>query len=131
MKDNSDKRQLWRAQKQAYRKNRKEYTLILPLDGAKLLEDFSSEKRMNPTEFIKALLGTYQNDTHYILPNETILKDLILEIRKIGNNINQIARFININKAISIYEFRKLQDCLAELESRIDFTLTNPDKRET
>lgn len=130
MEDNSDKRKVWRELKQAYRKNRKEYTLVFSTEYAVQLEILAKEKGMPVPEFIRSLLKAYQNDTGYILPKENELKALILEMRKIGNNINQIARYINTNKTISIHDFKTLQDRLTDLEKLIVSSLTYPGKKE-
>lgn len=130
MEDSSDKQKLWREQKRVYRKSRKEYTLIMSLDEAKRFEGFANEKNMQLLEFIKSLLKAYQNNTEYILPKENMLKELILEMRKIGNNINQMARIINTNKTVGVYEIQHLQDRLSELEKVIVTSLINPVKKE-
>ncbi len=130
MEDNFDKRKVWRELKREYRKNRKEYTLVFSSEYAFQLESLAKEKGMLVPEFIRSLLKAYQNDTGYILPKENELKTLILEMRKVGNNINQIARYINTNKAISINEFQTLQDRLSDLEKLIVTSLTYPSKKE-
>ena len=130
MEPNIDKQKLWREQKQAYRKTRKEYTLVFSSEYAVQLEEFAKEKSMQVPEFIKSLLKAYQNDTEYIFPKENELKTLILEMRKIGNNINQIARYINTNKVISINDFKMLQDRLSELEKIITAVFNNPPKKD-
>lgn len=129
MEPNIDKQKLWREQKQAYRKTRKEYTLVFSIEDADQLEEFAKEKGMLVTEFIKSMIKAYQNDSDYILPKENELKTLILEMRKIGNNINQIARYINTNKSISLIDIQQLQDRLIDLEKLITTTLCNPAKR--
>ena len=45
--DDAEKRQLWREQKQAYRKNRKEYILILTPEQSLKVEELANEKQMS------------------------------------------------------------------------------------
>lgn len=130
MDDNSDKRKLWREQKQAYRKSRKEFTVIFSLEEAKQIEAYAAEKQMSVIEFIKSYVKTYKTDSEYILPKNAELKNLILEIRRIGNNINQIARYINTNKRINENDLKILEDRLSQLENIIVDALTNPLKRD-
>jgi hypothetical protein len=130
MDENADKRKLWREQKQAYRKNRKEYTIIFSLDEAKQVEGYAREKQMSVIEFIKAYIKKYKNDGAYILPKDEVLKNLIIEIRRVGNNINQIARYINTNKHINENDLKILEDRLSKLEKIIVGALTNPLKRD-
>ena len=130
MDHKAEKQKLWREQKQAYRKNRKEYTLTLSLEESTQLEGFATVKNMQVLEFIKSLLKAYQNNTGYILPKDNTLKELVIEIRKIGNNINQITRFINTNKRISESDIKMLQELLSQLEQIIVHTMTNPTKKD-
>jgi len=125
-----DKRKQWREQKQAYRKSRQEHTLIFSESEARQIESYASEKRMSVTEFIKALIKAYKRDSAYILPKDSTLKDLIIELRRVGTNINQIARYVNTNKSISEREIQHLQDSLSEMERVIIDTLLNPIKRD-
>lgn len=131
MNSKAEKQKLWREQKQAYRKSRKEYALILGLNESKILEDYAKNKNMSATEFMKALIKAYQNNTEYILPKENMLRELIIEMRRIGNNINQIARFINTNKVLSLHDFKMLEKHLSRLEKQIATALTNPLKKES
>lgn len=127
--DNADKRQLWREQKQAYRKNRKEYILILTHEESLKAEELANEKRMSVQEYLKALLKVNSEGNGYVVPKENEINLLILEIRKIGSNVNQIVKHINTVKAISIYDIQRLKERLAQLEHLVINSLTNPPKK--
>jgi hypothetical protein len=124
--ENEDQRKKWREQKQAYRKSRREYILICSNDEAQILEKYANEKQMSVTEFIKSYLKKYKTDNEYVLPNDDVLKNLIIEIRRIGNNLNQVARYVNANKTISENDFQIIENRLSELEKIIVNALTNP-----
>lgn len=127
--DNADKRQLWREQKQAYRKNRKEYILILTHEESLKAEELAKEKRMSVQEYLKALLKANSEGNGYVVPKENEINLLILEIRKIGSNVNQIVKHINTVKAISIYDIQRLKERLTQLEHLVINSLTNPPKK--
>jgi hypothetical protein len=128
MKHGNDKREQWRLQKQAYRKRMKEYTLIFSAEYAVKIEKYAMDKGMNVTEYFKALIGAQELETGYIVPKNSHLQDLILEIRRIGNNINQLVRYCNTNKVVSMNEISYLKQKLDELEKCIAVSLTKPQK---
>lgn len=123
-----EKRKRWREDKREYRNQRKEYVLILSREDARRLEVFATAKHMSPQEFIKALLGAYTGDSGYVLPADSVLKDLVLEIRRIGNNINQVARHVNADASVSLDDIRQLKRQLETVEQKIVQAVTNPEK---
>ena len=129
METNEQLKQLWREQKQLYRQNRKEYCLIFSKAEDAQLKEFAKVKKMRVPVFIKSLIKTYGKNSDYILPDDNTLQSLILEIRKIGTNINQTTKYVNTNKTISQTEFKALRSKLIELESLIISKLQNPDKK--
>lgn len=70
----------------------------------------------------KTLLDPGMN---FITIDTTGFQDLIFEIRRIGNNINQIARAVNQSHLLSLQEVKELQLNIAELEKQLqqDFDL--------
>lgn len=128
MENEEDKRKIWREQKQAYRKNRKEYILILSPEQALIVEAMAKEKQMSVQEFIKELLKTTESSNGYVVPNDSQLKNLVLEIRKIGSNVNQITKYINTAKNVSVHDIQRLKERLTQLEYLIIRALTTPPK---
>lgn len=128
MENEADKRKLWREQKQAYRKNRKEYILILTPEQALKLEALSVEKQMSVQEYIKELIIATETSNGYIVPKDSQLKNLVLEIRKIGSNVNQITKYINTAKNVSVYDILRLKERLTQLEHLIISSLSTPPK---
>lgn len=128
--DSAEKRQLWREQKQAYRKNRKEYILILTPEQSLKVEELANEKQMGVQEYIKELLKANSEGNGYVVPKDSEIKYLVLEIRKIGSNINQIVKHINTVKAVSMYDIQRLKERLTQLEHLVISSLTNPPKKQ-
>jgi hypothetical protein len=128
--DNAEKRQVWREQKQAYRKNRKEYILILTPEQSLKVEELANEKQMSVQEYIRELLKVTTQGKGYVVPKDSEIKYLILEVRRIGSNINQIVKHINTVKAISIYDIQRIKERLTQLEQLILNSLNNPAKQQ-
>lgn len=131
MESNEKQKALWREQKRIYRQKRKEYSLILTMHEAKELKKFAQQKKMKVPAFLKSLIKAYSKKTEYILPDDNTLQNLILEMRKIGTNINQTAKYVNTNKFISQSEMDAFRVKLDELEHLIVSKLTQPVKKVT
>lgn len=131
MDSNEKQKALWREQKRIYRQKRKEYSLILTMHEAKELKKFAQQKKMKVPAFLKSLIKAYSKKTEYILPDDNTLQNLILEMRKIGTNINQMAKYVNTNKTISKSEMDGFRIKLDDLEHLIVSKLTQPVKKIT
>jgi hypothetical protein len=129
METNETQKQLWREQKRKYRQNRKEYALILTKNEAVQLKQFAQQKKMKVPAFVKSLIKAYGKNTGYIIPDDNTLQSLVLEIRKIGTNINQTAKYVNTNKAISQGDIITFRAQLQVLEHLIISTLKHPVKK--
>ena len=64
----------------------------------------------------KTLLNPRMN---FITIDTRGFQDLIFEIRRIGNNINQIARSVNQSHLLSLQQVKELQLGIAELETQL------------
>lgn len=131
MESNEKQKALWREQKRIYRRKRKEYSLILTMHEAIELKKFADQKKMKVPAFLKSLIKAYSKKTEYILPDDNTLQNLILEMRKIGTNINQMAKYVNTNKTISKSEMEGFRVKLDDLEHLIVSKLTQPVKKIT
>jgi len=131
MESNEKQKALWREQKRIYRQKRKEYSLILTNHEAAELKKFAQQKKMKVPAFLKSLIKAYSKKTEYILPDDNTLQNLILEMRKIGTNINQMAKYVNTNKTISKSEMDGFRVKLDDLEHLIVSKLTQPVKKIT
>ncbi|HEO0526436.1 TPA: MobC family plasmid mobilization relaxosome protein [Streptococcus agalactiae] len=64
----------------------------------------------------KTLLDPGMN---FITIDTSGFQELIFEIRRIGNNINQIARVVNQSHLISLHQIKELQLGVVELEKQL------------
>ena len=108
-----DKREIWRLRKQKYRASRYECLLVFTLNEEKELREKAEKKKLSLKDYIKVAISTY-DDGRFIVPGDKKIQELILQIRKIGNNVNQLVRYINTNKKLDITDIQKLQKHLAE-----------------
>ena len=120
-----DKREIWRLSKQKYRASRYEWLLVFTLNEEKELREKAEKKKLSLKDYIKVAISTY-DDGRFIVPGDKKIQELILQIRKIGNNVNQLVRYINTNKKLDITDIQKLQKHLAEIEEKIKDLLENP-----
>lgn len=67
------------------------------------------------------LLNTIYKNKFYLPVELEKIQNLIYAISKIGNNINQISRKININKDLNSSDYEKLQNSLDEVNIKICF----------
>lgn len=129
MESHEKQKALWREQKRIYRQSKKEYSLLLTISEANELQQFAKQKNMKVPTFLKSLIKAYSKNTEYVLPDDNTLQNLILEIRKIGTNINQTAKYVNTNKTISKGDIDALRSKLHNLETLIVSKLTQPVKK--
>ena len=129
MESHEKQKALWREQKRIYRQNKKEFSLLLTTSEADELQQFAKQKNMKVPTFLKSLIKAYSKNTEYIVPDDNTLQNLILEIRKIGTNINQTAKYVNTNKTISKGDIDAFRAKLQELEYLIVSKLTQPVKK--
>ena len=101
-------------------RNRK-LTIHLFEEELQLLETKSKEAGVSKSEYIRNMIifGSSQRNTNF---SEEEAEKLIYEVGKIGNNINQIARYVNMQKSVDgvdmnnlIEEFGELQRLIAEV----------------
>ena len=67
------------------------------------------------------LLNTIYKNKFFLPVELEKIQNLIYAISKIGNNINQISRKININKDLNSSDYEKLQNSLDEVNIKIGF----------
>lgn len=112
--------------KQRYRARHKTYCLNFSLEEAKELERLASKRNLRIPSYIKAFLNASQNHSGYVVPNEETLQALILEIRAIGTNINQLVRYIHTYRVMEYSDIEKLNNRLSSLEYCITTALSHP-----
>lgn len=99
----------------------KQINVYLFEEELQLLETKSKEAGVSKSEYIRNVIifGSSQRNTNF---SEEEAEKLIYEVGKIGNNINQIARYVNMQKSVDgvdmnnlIEEFGELQRLIAEV----------------
>ena len=96
------------------------YLLTLLPEEKALLQKGAFEAGMSQAEYLRKLIvfgGMFVN--HFSMDKEQT-KQLLYELNRIGNNINQIAFRTNANKTIDWRDFRSMYDNYMELLSAYD-----------
>ena len=123
---NEDKRAKRREQKRRYRATHRTYRLNFTLKAARELERLASEKGMDVPQYIKALISSGGTQTGYILPRDSKLNDLLLALRRVGNNINQLTRYCHSNHEVTYTDIRNLKSHLGQIEDVVTKALQYP-----
>ncbi|OFX27008.1 MAG: hypothetical protein A2033_16060 [Bacteroidetes bacterium GWA2_31_9] len=112
--------------KASYLSNRIRREIIFSRDEFQAIAQFAKQNKHNPTpSFLKLCISGYINQK-FMLPDENMLHQLLISIRRIGNNINQIAYRVNSFKNLSLNDEKSLYSYLEELEQIIINAMTNP-----
>lgn len=125
----ADKRDIWRERKRAYRAKHFECMIRYSLKDGEAIKRKASAKNLTVQEYIKACVESYQ-DEKYIVPKNPVIQHLILQIRKVGNNINQLVRHIHTSKQISKSDIELLQNQLKKIDANVKEALYKPKKKE-
>ncbi len=112
--------------KQKYRKNHKTVSLSFSFDKAKALHEVATRHGKTPPQFLKCLLDASLHGTGYVLPNDNKLQELLLALRHIGNNINQLTRHVHEKGVITHSDIKYLQQRLMQLEKHVTIALERP-----
>lgn len=124
-----DKRDIWRERKRIYRAKHFECMIRYSIKDGDALKLKANAKNMSVQEYIKNAVAVYDDDK-YIVPKNPLIQQLILQIRKVGNNINQIVRYIHTNKRVTQSDIENLQKSLKKIEADVKDTLHNPKKKQ-
>lgn len=110
-----------------YSKRNHRKSIFLNTKEVRFLEKEAKKHKKRFSNFLKEIILNYCHQRHrYIVPDEEQLQEVCLEIRRIGNNINQIARYTNHFRALSLFDAQKVRKDLKELEEFIYHTLKLP-----
>lgn len=118
----------WRISKQEYRRTHKEYAIILDLNQAQALEQRAAEYKLKVPGLMKLLIQSFQDGTTTIRRDHKEFRNLILELRSIGNCINQLVRHCNDSNSVSFTEIQELRDVINKIEIAVIQELANKDK---
>ena len=93
---------------------RKNYTVRLSEQEQKTLLKKAGECGMKPSQYIRKLI-TEGGMVDVSLPEQR--RDLINQIARIGNNVNQIAHRANAGKWISEWSVKRVEENLKEIQT--------------
>lgn len=93
------------------------------------LKKAAQKHNMKLNDFMKQAIFGYLNQV-YVVPNEEQVQQTIIQLRKVGTNINQIARHINSHQAIEREQIDLLCTLLQQMETSIESHLCTPDRLE-
>lgn len=108
-----------------YRKLMKRVEIVLSKSLWMKFSKAAKLHKMKLATFIKAAVLAYLDKT-YLLPDEGLLHDLLISMRRIGNNINQISRKVNQQDEVKLAMLNQMQVSLNDLEDRIEYALRSP-----
>ncbi|MCG3167177.1 MAG: hypothetical protein POELPBGB_02961 [Bacteroidia bacterium] len=120
------KKALFRDRKKRYRSRHKSVTLSFSMDFAKRLQKEADQYDKTFPDFIKSLVAAHMEGTGYILPKDSNLQTLLLALRRIGNNVNQLTRYVHTEGLLKERDITTMQQHLLEVEREIKIALAQP-----
>ena len=111
--------------RQKYLQNKRRKEVVFSEKEYSYLEAKALEYKRPVGEFIKLCVFSHLQE-RYLLHDEALFHALLMEIRRVGTNVNQIARQVNTTGKISLVDSLKLSKRLKDMEYLIKTTLTNP-----
>lgn len=128
MKTNEDIRQKRAEQKRAYRKTHQTINLSFLNEEANEIYKKAQESGLDIPKYLKALVkANIKGMATYLSPQqEKNIAEVVIEIKRVGNNINQLIRNVHTSKEVRYDDIRLLQQRLTELEKNVIDMLSNP-----
>ncbi len=112
-------RKLYKQAKQReYAQSRKRVELTYSLNEYEQFEREARKARMNVPSYLRKAINASRKNQAF-LPNDSTLHDLQMEIRRIGNNINQLTYLSQRNKHVSPETIASARVQLNQIEDQI------------
>ena len=108
-----------------YRRQNIRKEIILTKKEFSVLCKAAEQRKIKLSPFLKKAALCYVNE-HFILPEDSRVNGLELNLRRIGNNINQLIRYAHQKKGISVKDIQALQQQINKLEDEISRALRQP-----
>jgi hypothetical protein len=108
-----------------FREGHKRMEVILTLKDWGKFKTQARKHGLKPGPFLKAAADAYLQK-YYLLPDEKKLHDLEINLRRIGNNINQTARWTNKKQQVELAQLNHMQVQLNDLENWVRHAFTSP-----
>lgn len=120
------KREYVRAYMQLKRSKHQVIEIYLTEKEYERLSKIALQYGLSRSGFCQQVILSKILDTVWI-PNQEIISELQVSIRKIGNNLNQIARIANTQKSASPLLWDEAYQKLNQLEQVLEETLSRPE----
>ena len=118
------RREYMRDYQRKRRAGKKRLELVYGLDEYRRLEREAQRHGRKVAPFIKACAEAYLEKS-YVVPDEESVHELRVAMRRIGTNMNQIARRAN-RLGVEHQDLEHVVSLIYELEDRIGAALRNP-----
>lgn len=114
-------------QKRAYRKTHQTINLSFLNEEASEIGEKAKKIGIDIPKYLKALVKADMKGKGTLLSplQERKIAEVIVEIKRVGNNINQIIRNVHTSKEVRYDDIRALQQRLSELEKNVVAILSN------
>ena len=80
---------------------------------------------MKRSAFVREALFAYL-DRRYLVPDPDVVRNLELGVRRIGTNVNQLARHVNTERVAKVADVEGANKLLVELEELISSAFRKP-----
>lgn len=126
----NDRSEYMRAYQKQYRqlKVRKEISF-----SPKLYERFAKEADLRGLAFnawVRDTLSAYLDQTFLVISPQD-MQQLVLAIRRIGNNINQVVKYIHSEREVTTEQVHEMLELLKELEATVEAAVQQPELLES
>lgn len=91
------------------------------------LKGAAEKHQMKLSRFIKKIAFAYLKQL-FIVPDDTHVRNLELELRRIGNNINQVTKHVNQKSEVKEEHVQVLLVLLKKIDNKVSNALRNPSK---
>jgi len=105
-----------------YSKEKKQIKVTLSLQEHERLQEGAKKHKQKLAVFAREAMYAHLSQT-YLVPDKTAISDITVSLRKIGNNINQIAHHTNAVQYLTYGNTTKLRQKVYELEDKISQAL--------
>lgn len=112
--------------REEYKQKTRRVNITLSLEEYSAVKSASKDAQKKVSTFVKDCV-VQQTSKVYILPNNTTTENLILQLRAIGNNVNQLTRHIHRSGVIQRSDLTQLQNQVRQVENLVHSKFSNPD----
>ncbi len=112
---------------EVYRKERRYINCVLTLEEYNLLKNHAQASGKKPTAYFREAAFAYIGK-RYLVPKgvEEQLNMLVAEVRKIGGNVNQLAKRANRMQKLTVWDAVRARERINQLEDRVKAFIRNP-----